>query len=192
MKSAVLATGGVLLLPAAARAAGAEEGGLSTFIWSWVNLILLLAVLFYFARRPVRDYLRERRRSIESNLEESARLLADAERRLAEWRDRAARLEVEVGKIEQAARARAQVERERILADAQAAGERIRRDAELAVAQELRRARESLRREAADLAVEIASGLVRTNVSEADQVRLVDEFLGSVTEEQARRAEASR
>ena len=55
--------------------------------------------------------------------------------------------------------------------------ERIRRDAQAGVAQELRRAQSELREEAADLALEIAARKLSEQVGEADRERLVDEFI---------------
>jgi F-type H+-transporting ATPase subunit b len=75
---------------------------------------------------------------------------------------------------------RAAAEREHIVADANAAAERIRSDARAAVDQELRRARAELRREAAELAIEIAAQTLRTGVTDADRARLVDEFIETI------------
>ena len=85
-----------------------------------------------------------------------------------------------LSEIRRASSERAQVERERILADAVAAGERIRSDARTAVEQELRRAREELREEAADLAIQLAGDMLRSQVTDADRERLVDEFITRV------------
>ena len=49
-----------------------------------------------------------------------------------------------------------------------------------AIDQELRRAREELRDEASDLAVELAAGLLRERVTDADRDRLMDEFIARV------------
>ena len=80
-----------LLLPVIAHASGGEEAGESR-LWEWVNLLLLVAALVYFARTPVRNYLASRRTGIETDLQHADQLLRDAEGRLAEWNARAARL----------------------------------------------------------------------------------------------------
>jgi F-type H+-transporting ATPase subunit b len=89
-------------------------------------------------------------------------------------------LESELAEIRETSRQRAAAEREHILADAAAGAERIRREALETVDQELRRARAQLRREAADLAVELASEALRRQVSSADQDRLLDEFVAAI------------
>ena len=86
----------------------------------------------------------------------------------------------QLAEIRETSRDRAEAEGERILADARAAAERIRNDARAAVGQELRRAREELRQEAADLSVELAAGILRGQVTPGDRDRLVDEFIEKI------------
>ncbi len=61
----------------------AEEGGshLMELVWQAVNFAILLGVLVYFARKPIQAYFASRREAIQSELNEAAGLLEDAERR---------------------------------------------------------------------------------------------------------------
>lgn len=172
-----------LLAPAAALAseAGGHGGGVDLhFFWEWVNLLILVGALFYFARRPVQSYLAERRARIEGDLASAAQLLSDAESRLADWSTRAARLDAEADDIRRSAREAAEQEGQRILADARAAAERIQRDAHSALERELNRARGRLRSEVAELAVDLAEKMLREHVQGADRSRLVDEFVARI------------
>jgi len=176
----VAAFAAALLLPAVGFAA--EEGGghESNFMWHAINLLLIVGVIVYFARSPIQTYMAERRTSIESNLDSARRELENAEAKLAECKARVDSLDREMAEIRDAVRAQAEGERDRLLADARAAADRIRRDAQLAVEQEGLRARESLREEAADLAVRLAGDLLKRQVGDADRSRLVDEFVASI------------
>lgn len=166
----------VIVLPAQAFAAeGAAEG--RSLVWHAVNLTLLLGVLLYFLRAPVRGFFATRRRDIEQNLERAQAVLREAEQRLAEWKGRLARLDAEIQEIRRLAQERAEIERRQILAEAEAAAARIRRDGASAVAQEERRARDALRREAADLAIELAGEILRHEVNDGDRTRLAEEFI---------------
>jgi F-type H+-transporting ATPase subunit b len=172
-----------LLLAASPAFAASEEGHGGSLFWQTLNVLLLLGVLIYFARKPVLNYLAERRDGIAKNLESSAALLADAERRLAEWTQKAANLDREAAEIRAATLRAAEAERDRILADARVMADRIRRSASAVVERELQQAREALRREAADLAVEMAAKTLREQVNDADRTRLLDEFIGHVERE---------
>jgi F-type H+-transporting ATPase subunit b len=186
-----LALVAALALPALARAAsGGEEHGGGGRLWEWVNLLLLIAALVYFARKPIANYLASRRTGIESDLQNAEQLLRDAEGRLAEWNARAARLESDVEDIKRSAREAAEQEGARIVAEARAAAERIRRDAASAVEREGARARARLRDETAELAVAAAESILKEQLQAADGDRLFDEFLTKI--EQAPAAGARR
>jgi F-type H+-transporting ATPase subunit b len=165
-----------MVMPAPAFADSAA-GHTDTLIWHAVNLALLLGLLVYFLRTPIRGFFATRRRDIEQNLERAQQVLREAEERLAEWKGRLARLDAEIQEIRRLAQERAEVERRQILADAEAAAARVRRDGAAAVAQEERRARETLRKEAADLAIELAGELLRQQVTDSDRTRLAEEFI---------------
>lgn len=172
-----------LLWLAAGPAHAAEDAHGGGLFWQTVNVVLLVVVLIYFARKPVLAYLATRRDTIAKNLESAAQLLADSERRLAEWNQKAASLDQEASGIRDATRRAAEAERDRILADARATAERIRQSAAAVAERELGQAREALRREAADLAVELAAKILREQVNDGDRTRLVDEFIGRIEQE---------
>lgn len=174
----VVAGCALLLLPASASAA--SEGGAMDLVWRIVNLLILFAILYAVARKPIQAFFADRRDGIQGDVQEAAKLHKQAEERYAKWQRQLADLDAELEEIRRVSAQRAAAERERILADATAAGERIRNDAHTAVEQELRRAREELREEAADLAIQLAGGMLRDQVSEEDRTRLIDEFISKV------------
>jgi F-type H+-transporting ATPase subunit b len=174
------------LAPSVAFAAtGGEQGGGWTFFWQVLNLALLVGVLVWFGRAPVRQYFSDRRHRVRESLDSSARLLAEAEARLADWQQKLARLDDEIAATRETTRLLAEAERERIVAEASASAERIRRDAGLAVEQEVRRARTMLRAEAAELALELAGRLLREELTADDRERLVAEFVERIERTQA-------
>jgi F-type H+-transporting ATPase subunit b len=179
MRAAALALV-LALVPEAALAASEGEAHGGSFWWHAVNLVALLAVLVYFARAPIRTFLAERRQTIEEGIESAKSELAAAEGRLAACRRQMDELDHELEGIRASVRAQAESERDRLLAEAREAAGRIRRDAVAAAEQEVRRAREDLREEAAALAVELAADLLRTEVTDADRTRLADEFVARV------------
>jgi F-type H+-transporting ATPase subunit b len=168
-----------LLAPAPALAASGESG-VADLIWRVVNLTLLLAVLIFLARKPIRAFFQDRRDRIQGELESAAQLRKEAEERYARWQRQLLDLDAELERVRATARERAEAERERILADAHAAAERIRSDAHVAVEQELRRAREQLREEASALSIQLASEMLHAQVTDTDRDRLLDEFITKV------------
>ena len=173
------AAGLLMLVPGTALAAG---GGLSDLIFPAINLSLLLGVLFYFAHKPVQAFFQDRRDHIRGELEAAAELRKEAELRHSRWQRQLIDLEAETSRIRAAASERAESESERILDDARAAAQRIRDDARAAIEQEVRRARHELREEAADLSLKLASDILRSQVTDSDNDRLVDEFIRKIEE----------
>lgn len=167
-------------LPAAASGGGESHGGIGDLIYPAINFLILVGALVYFARKPIQAFFAERRETIRGDVEGAAALHKQAEERYAKWQRRLAELEGELAQIHTTARERAERERDQILSDARATAERIRRDASSAIDQELRRAKGRLREESAQLAVELAAGILRENVNDGDRARLIDEFIERV------------
>ena len=165
----------------------AHGGGGMLPVWAWelLNFAILVGVLVYFGRGPLRDLFLSRHAQISGDIESASELLAQAEQRNAEWQRRLADLDRELDEIRASARRRAEEEREHILADAADAAERIQRDAVASVEQELRRAQASLREEAANLSVELAAEILAREVGGADRDRLMDEFISRVEQADA-------
>jgi len=169
-----------LLLPLASYAAGGggeEEHGAADFWFELANLVLLVVVLFLVARKPVSEYLASRRTQIAGDLESAEQELAAAESTLGEWSRREAGVDDEMTEIQRAARDAAKREAEGMQADAEVTASRIEASADEAVSSELRRAQSGLRREATDLAIQRAGELLRDQLTDQDQDRLVEEFV---------------
>jgi F-type H+-transporting ATPase subunit b len=165
----------------ALAAEGAEHGpswGMLGF--QVLNTAILAGVLVRFARRPIREFLAQRRQSIARGIEDAESALRAARAELDALRARLARADDEAAALERAAAEQAEAERERSLARAQAAAERIREEARRVAEQEVESARQALRAEAASLAVGVAAELVRQNLRRDDDERLVREYVARV------------
>jgi len=170
-------------LPALASgdAESAEHGvPASQIMWQALNLILIVGIIIYAARKPAASFFGARRERVSGDLAEAAALLQQAEARYASWQRKLIALGSELEEIRAQGRQRADDERDRIIAEARAAAERIKRDASAAVDQELRHARDQLHDEASELALELAGKMLREQVQSADRDRLLDEFITRV------------
>jgi len=165
---------GVALIASPAFASEGEGPGL---LFPILNLLILVAVLVYFGRKPILAFFADRRLQIRDDLQKAEGLKAEAEERFSTWQQKLADLDAELEGIRAGSRERAEAERKQILADATATAERIKADATAAIEQELRRSRAILHEEASDLAVELAGDLLRQQVTDSDRDRLVTEFI---------------
>lgn len=172
---------GALVVAGAAHASGGGEGnGLADLGWYTLNFALLVAVLVYLARTPIRSFFSDRRALIQEQLRRAADALTAAEKRHAELQRQLVDLDRDLQEIRVRSRERAQAECNRMLAEAAAAARRIEEDARAAVEREVERARMQLRLEASELAIEIAATRLQSGIDDRDRERLLEEFIHHV------------
>jgi F0F1-type ATP synthase membrane subunit b/b' len=148
-----------------------------------LNFAVLLLILYFAARKPLAAYLKARSDTVKDGLTEAKKLLEEANERLAEYSARLERLDEEMTKLREEFVAAGEAERDRMVAEAGAKAERIRRDAELRLQQEFSQLREELRVETIEKAVAAATSALEAQVTERDRTRLVDEYLAHIEHE---------
>ena len=129
----VLAITGLALLSAAPARAAEEGSDAAELLFMALNLALLLGVIVYFGRKPVRAFFADRRHRIQHELAETERLKNEVEAQLAAWQRKLNGLDQELERLRGLTLEQAEGERDRILAEARAAAERIRRDARVVI-----------------------------------------------------------
>jgi F-type H+-transporting ATPase subunit b len=142
----------------------------------------MVGLLAYFVTKPIRKGLRDRRAEIEKTLADAQAAQEAAEAKYREYSDKLARATEEIAGIAEAIRREGEVEREKILVAAREMAVKIERETDNKAAGAVSKARAELREEAARLAVELAEGLLKKQVSADDQKRLVDEYMQKVGE----------
>ena len=179
-----LLVSGFAVEPAFASEAAAEHGHAGPdwayFIYHSIGLALLLSVLAYFTREPLKNFLLDRSEGIRRQIEAAESALATARAEAAELRARLARATQENEAFVQAAAVQAEAERVLALDRAQQAAERIRQESRRSADQEIARARRELQDEAAQLATSIAAEILRQGMTPDDDRRLVGEFVEQI------------
>ncbi|MHB8763904.1 MAG: ATP synthase F0 subunit B [Deferrisomatales bacterium] len=173
---------GLVLAPVLALAAGGGTGRSPTYdlAMKFLNFGILAAILFFALRKMVSQGLADRREDIRRSLEDAQKAKDAAEAKYREYQDRVANLDDEIRRIQEDFRADGERQRARILEDAKQAAESIRRHAEQAASNEVKRARDELRADAGELAVRLAEGLLAKAYTAADQKKAVDVTIQNV------------
>ena len=148
-----------------------------------VNFALLLALLYLIARKPLSAFLQSRSDKVRDGLVEAQRLLEEANERLADYSARLERMDEEMSRLREEFIAAGVAERDRLVAEAGAKGERMRRDADVRLRQEFAHLREELRVETIEKAVAAATEALARQIGDADQRRLADEYAGRLEQE---------
>jgi len=177
-------------LCAAAVAFAAEEGGAprgggvhipwGEVIKQAINFLLLAGVLVYFLRKPFSSFLKERSELLRKAIDDAAKARAEAAEKLAAIETRTAKLADEIAGMNAKMDVEAAAEARRLQETAAVEISRIRTQAEFTGEQEVKKAREELRREASLLSARAAEELVRKTLSPEDQERLVRENLEKI------------
>jgi len=147
-----------------------------------LNLGILIAIIVWALRTPMSDFLRRRQFEVRDQLDASANAKAEAEGRYQEIENRLGDFQGELDKLMTDVREDAEMERRAIEARAEQASTQLEAAARRTVEEELRRARQTLRSEAIDLAVGMARNQLSNQVGEDDQKRLTDRYLDRVQE----------
>lgn len=175
------------LCTAAAALAAEEAGGAHAAAIPWgevvkqaINFAILAGVLFYFLRKPLSSFLKERSELLRKSIDDAAKARAEAAEKLSAIEARTAALADEIAAMNAKMDAEAGVEAQRLRETAAVEISRIRAQSEFAGEQEVKKAREELRREASLLSAQAAEELVRKTLSPVDQERLVRENLEKI------------
>jgi F-type H+-transporting ATPase subunit b len=145
-----------------------------------LNFAVLVFILVYFLSKPIANALMGRRQSIKDQFENLDARRAEAELLYKEHEGKLAHLDVEVQKIITAAVAQGELEKERIVEEANRTADGIKLQAELAVQHQFAEAKQKLRKEIAEQAAAMAEEIIGKNLQEADQAKLLEDYLNKV------------
>ena len=148
--------------------------------WNLPNFLILVTILWYFGRGPLKEHLVARRAALAEAIAGAERRRLEAEDRHREYEEKLARIEQEIASLLQTLREEGEREKERVLLKAREEAERIKHDAEFTAKQELRKAQAALREEAAALTVELAEKIIRQTITGEDQERILRDYLARV------------
>lgn len=183
------------LLPALLLAAFAVEPALASeasgehahagpdwayFVYHALGLSVLIGVLVYFMREPLKKFLLERSDGIRRQIESAEAALEAARAEAAELRTRLERIADENAELVRSAAELADAERALALERARQSAERIREESRRAADQEIVRAKRELQEEAAQLATSLAAEILRQGVTPDDDRRILGEFVEQI------------
>ena len=177
----------VFAIPALAAASEEAAGHGAGIPWTdllkqVVNFAILAGALVYFLKKPISSFLKERSEQLRASIEGAARAREEAAAKLSDIERRMGRLPDEIAGLNRKMEAEAEEEARRIREAAQVEIGRVRTQAQFAAEQEVKKARQELRKEAADLAIGAAEAIVKKAITPEDQERLARENIEKIRE----------
>ncbi len=172
--------------------AAAHEGGdahhgsslskakLMDLFWRVLNFAVLVVILVKFGAKPIAEGLSGRRQAIADEIKGLEAKRDAAEASYKELSSKLANVEKDIDTIVEKAVAQAEIEKARIIEKAEQAAADIQRQAEMAIQNEVTEARRNLRNEIAEGATVMAEELIVKNLTEDDQVKIIEDYLSKV------------
>jgi len=166
---------------AAGEAEPAEQGHpLLDMVARLVNFGILAGTLWYLLKSPIRGYLDDRGKQIRSDLVNAAEMKQQAASQIAEIDRKMQALPAELEALRTQGAQEIAAEEERIRAAAAAERDRLLEQARRDIDLQVRVAERDLVAHAAELAVGVAGERIKKNITDDDQKRLVDRYVGQL------------
>ncbi len=163
--------------------ANAAKGRSPGFLYALINFGGLIVVLGYLMRKPLKEMVSERYDSIMGDIADAKQRHAQAEARLAEYERKLAGLDEERRRILADILAEGETEKQKLIAEAKEQAARMRAETQFLISQEMKKIRGRLEQELVDRTFTTAEAAVKVALTEADQRRLVDQFIAELAAE---------
>jgi len=167
----------LLALPLWAEEGVHEEGPSMALVYWGINFLILVGGLAFFLRKPVKEFFASRATLIGNNIEEARELKAAAERKYKEYDNRLKSIEKEMQELIATLKKDGELEKRRLIENTQQQVANLKSNSERILQQELRKAKEELKKETVNLATELTEESLRKNVTPEDQSRIFDQYL---------------
>ncbi|MBI5212518.1 MAG: ATP synthase F0 subunit B [Nitrospirae bacterium] len=168
----------LVLQSSSAFASGGEQGGsLMEWVWRIVNFAVLVLLLVKFVAKPLKGYLQQRKELIEKSIKEAQEAKALALKALAEVEERLKVKDKEIEEIISSAKGSGEREKERLIEEGEKLKVKILEQAKTNIDFEVKMAKEAIKAEAVETAMQLAEERIKAKMTKEDQERLLKESL---------------
>lgn len=143
---------------------------------SLCNLLILFLILKHFLYVPVKKVIGEREEMIKSRFDEADAILKKARMDESYWRKEVENVNNKTECIVKDAMEKANLDRDEIINDAKEKAKNIMRQAKESIDIEKIKSNKELKRNIADISLDLASKLLGRELSEKDQINMIDTF----------------
>lgn len=148
-----------------------------TILFTLGNTLILYLIVKKLLFKPVKKMIDARAREVEETYQRAHRARTEAESAKQEYTSQISSAKMEAQALLKDASAKAQSRSEQILEDAKQEASHLMRRARKELEREKQRAIHEMKDEISDMAVQLATKIVRREITPEDQDRLLEEFL---------------
>ncbi len=156
------------------------KGWVATDTYRVLNFAVLAAALIFLLRKPLSQALDNRIKGIQAQLEDLETKKIEAEKVMAGYNDRIAKLSQESDTIVAEYIRQGNEAKARILKEAESAAVKLEEQAKRNIQNEFELAKKRLQQDIFEKALVKAEEIIKKNITADDQNRLVDEYLDKV------------
>lgn len=156
------------------------HGPNKALLYSSINFVILVVVLFLVARKPAKEFFRNRAQKLRGKLDEAHKTHEETRRGLEIIEARLKRVDHEKRELIKDFKSEAESEKTRMIAEAHEYALKMEEDAKRIANYELKKARQMIKEEAVRLCDEIIQKKMRTEVTDADLERVNSYFVTEV------------
>jgi F-type H+-transporting ATPase subunit b len=150
------------------------------YIWKIINFLLLFILLFKFAKKPMQNFFQKRTELIEKTLNEAKEAKAASLKALQEVETRLKAKDTEIEAILAASRKSGEQERDSIIVESDRLKAKIMEQAKTNIEYELKQAKEAIKAEAVELAMELAEKKLKEKLTKEEQEKLLEDSLTKI------------
>ncbi len=164
--------------------AAENEGGgspLMDFIWKVLNVAVLVAIIYKFAKKPLGNALSNSAESAKKLIMDAREAEENLKAELNDMRSKIVGLEKQAEQMVKNAKKDAQIEKDRIIEEGRHEIERMKRQASFALEQESRKAESDLRYWVAEESVKLAEKDLKQEMNQNQQNKLAEKYMDELS-----------
>ena len=175
-----------LCFSAVVFASGGGEGEhevslFKAYMWPVINFLLLVALMtFMMKKMDIKGYFKKRTELIEQTLKEAREAKELAQKALAEVEERLKLKDTEIEAIISSAKESGELEKTRLTEEGVKLSEKILQQAKVNIEYEVKRAKEEIKGEAVEIAIELAEKKLKEKLTKEEQLKLLEESLTKI------------
>lgn len=160
---------------------GAEPNLLKAYFWAIVNFLILISLLVFMMKKmDIKGYFRKRTELIEQSLKEAREAKELAQKALAEVEERLKVKDSEIEEILKAARDSGERESGRLTEEGDKLKARILEQTRNNIDFEVKKAKEAIKQEAVEIAMELAEKKLKGKLTKEEQMKLLEESIAKI------------
>jgi F-type H+-transporting ATPase subunit b len=172
-------------LTTAYASGGGETGGQEglnwwNFFWRSVNFIVLAGIIYWLLAKKTKEFFSGRHKGIRTALADAVAAREAAEKKFQEYSVKLDKATGEIEQIGEMIRAQGLSEKDRIIAEARKAAEKMKEDTQTRIEQEFKKASQQLRSETVSLSTQMAEELLKKYIQAKDHQVMVEDYIAKV------------